>query len=182
MTITDWIQAISTVVLVVVTVIYAWHTRKMAEEMREQRYDSVRPIVDIQWKPGLWAEYPKELAYSISQLVSEGCTCVLRNIGLGPAIDVYSFVPSSSGERQVYDLGTLPIEREAQPSSLDSLPTQFPATLSPKREGERLVIEIHYRDVYGQEFQSNREIIGRQGDWKLGPLQACFVKENQNDS
>lgn len=66
MTITDWIQAISTLVLVAVTGIYAWRTHaiskatseqtqatkkqaeasvKMAEEMREQRIMASRPVI-----------------------------------------------------------------------------------------------------------------------------------------
>ncbi|GAG11153.1 unnamed protein product, partial [marine sediment metagenome] len=59
MTPTDWIQAISMLILVVVTVVYAWRTHviskatkkqaeasvKMAEEMREQRVIASRPIV-----------------------------------------------------------------------------------------------------------------------------------------
>ena len=59
MTITDWIQAISMVVLVLVTGIYAWRTFaiskatkkqadasvKMAEEMKEQRVTASRPVV-----------------------------------------------------------------------------------------------------------------------------------------
>ncbi len=59
MTITDWIQAISMVILVVITGIYAWRTFaiskatgkqadasvKMAEEMREQRVTASRPVI-----------------------------------------------------------------------------------------------------------------------------------------
>ena len=59
MTITDWIQAISMLFLVVVTGIYVWRTHvisksakkqadasvKMAEEMREQRVTASRPVV-----------------------------------------------------------------------------------------------------------------------------------------
>jgi hypothetical protein len=61
MTLTYWIQAIATVVLVIITGIYVWRTYviskatkkqadasvKMAEEMQEQRYDALRPVIDI---------------------------------------------------------------------------------------------------------------------------------------
>ncbi len=59
MTVTDWIQAVSMVILVVVTGIYAWRTHviskankkqadasvEMAEEMREQRVMASRPVI-----------------------------------------------------------------------------------------------------------------------------------------
>ena len=62
MTITDWVQAISMVVLVVVTGIYAWRTFaiskatekqanasvKMAEEMREQRLAIYKPHITLE--------------------------------------------------------------------------------------------------------------------------------------
>jgi hypothetical protein len=48
----DWAQIILTLGLVAVTSMYAWSTQKqakasveMAEEMREQRYDTVRPVI-----------------------------------------------------------------------------------------------------------------------------------------
>ncbi len=194
MTITDWIQAISMLILVAVTGIYAWRTHviskgtekqadasvQMAEEMREQRYEAVRPVIDIQWHAPDDARRLGELVSSPAQLASKGCSCVLRNVGLGPAIDTYSFVRSPSGERQVYDFGTLPVEREAP--SINSLPTSFPTVLSPKQERERVVIEIYYGDVYGRRLVSGREIVGKQGDWKLGPLKIRLVEEGgKND-
>ncbi len=52
MTVTDWIQAISMLILVVVTGIYAWRTftiskstEKQAKEMKEQRVTASRPVV-----------------------------------------------------------------------------------------------------------------------------------------
>ena len=40
-------MAISTVALVIVTGIYAWHTRKMAEEMWKDRQQTSRPVIVI---------------------------------------------------------------------------------------------------------------------------------------
>ncbi len=52
MTVTDWIQAISMLILVVVTVIYAWRThviskatREQAKEMKAQRVMASRPVI-----------------------------------------------------------------------------------------------------------------------------------------
>jgi len=179
----DWAQIILMIALVAVTGFYALSASKqanasvkMAKEMKKQRYDTVRPVIDIQWQALTDDRRLGEAASSPSQLASDGCSCILRNIGLGPAIDVYSFVRSHSGERHRYDFGTIAIpaiEGEFQPS--------IPTILSPKQEGERVVIEIHYKDVYGQSFESNREVIGKVGDWKLGPLQIRLVEEGENN-
>ena len=100
----DWAQIILMIALVAVTAFstlsvskQADASVKMAEEMKEQRYDALRPIIDIaniQHMPIELArqayakEPPKELA------------CKLCNVGAGPATDVYSFVFPPSGERR----------------------------------------------------------------------------------
>ena len=78
--------AISTVALVIVTSIYAWHTRKMAEEMREQRLSEARPYLVLtldladdeflQWDAYKEKEPPSEFKVTI------------LNAGSGPAINL----------------------------------------------------------------------------------------------
>ena len=81
MTITDWIQAISMVVLVAVTIFYAWQTKKTVSEMREQRYDTVRPVIDIQHAEDGNRKLG-ELAATQEEIVSRGLTCILHNNAL----------------------------------------------------------------------------------------------------
>jgi hypothetical protein len=82
-------MAISTVTLVIVTGIYAWYARKMAEEMREQRYTECLPllvpnitrrsIVDQKLEPN-------EIEYRILQ-TGVGLEVAWHNLGKGVAIN-----------------------------------------------------------------------------------------------
>ena len=47
MTMTDWIQAIATIILVGITAFYALQTLKTVNEMKKQRYTTFRPVIDI---------------------------------------------------------------------------------------------------------------------------------------
>ena len=58
MTITDWIQAISMLILVVVTGIYAWRTHIMSKATKQQADASVRMAEAIA-RPALFPEFPK---------------------------------------------------------------------------------------------------------------------------
>ena len=93
----DWGQIILMIGLVIVTAVYASSTEKqadasvkMAEEMREQRYNAVRPAIDFKRdtaKTDGHREILEGLATS-SKNVSLGLSCILCNVGLGSAIDV----------------------------------------------------------------------------------------------
>lgn len=192
MAITDWIQVILMVVLVGVTAIYAWRTHviskgtekqadasvKMAEEMMEQRYDAVRPIIDIQWEHSTDTRALGEAASlepeQLSYYVSEGLKSILHNIGLGPAIDVYSFVQFLPSKQRRCDFGTLVIGGET-----------VPRHLSLNQEGDRMFLRAYYKDVYGRWFKSSRDvIIIQERSRALGPLQIRPIPEeelNQND-
>lgn len=105
MTITDWIQAISMVVLVVVTLIYAWRTHviskatkeqadasvEMAEEMREQRVMASRPLL-IQksvHEKDIWEGSTKDYFSHFE----------ISNVGNTPAIEVESSLMDDKGNR-----------------------------------------------------------------------------------
>ncbi len=66
-------MAISTVALVIVTGIYAWHTRKMAEEMREQRLSEARPYILLR------------LGGKFVRLDGDNLNVTIENVGKGPA-------------------------------------------------------------------------------------------------
>ncbi len=158
MTLTDWIQAISMVILVVVTGIYAWRTHiiskatkeqaeasvKMAEEMREQRYDAVRPIIDI-----INVEQtPLELArQAYGKKPPNELRCKLRNVGVGVAIDVFSFVQPPSEERRRHPFHTIEIGEETSPMNL-----------SLEQKDDRWFLIAYYKDVYCRCFKSSREV------------------------
>jgi hypothetical protein len=80
--------AASMVALVILTAIYAWHTRKMANEMRKQRYSDSLPLliptIIPQWNTqGLDL---KEVPYPYLQ-TGTGIKVMWRNLGSGVAIN-----------------------------------------------------------------------------------------------
>ena len=145
-------------------------SKKMAEEMMQQRYGAVLPIIDIQEQP----ESPEELAeraYGIGsgEFLKER-VCILRSIGLGPAIGVLSFIRTPTGERRQWDFGTLAVREKT-----DKYPLSFN-----QRSGCDVVV-AYYRDVYGQPFESGREVtVGKEKSVHyLGPLKIRKLTEEE---
>ncbi len=100
MTATDWIQAISMVVLAIITGVYAWRTHiisratreqadasvKMAEEMREQRQGEARPslLLRLNGEAIQWVDIePNERRPTKFEVT-------IRNVGNGPAINLWA--------------------------------------------------------------------------------------------
>jgi len=172
----DWAQIMLTLGLVAVTGSYAFSavkqadaSVKMAEEMREQRYDAVRPVIDIYRDPADDDKMPEAIAASEGD-ASRGLSCVLKNIGLGPAIDLRSFVQNPiSGERQHHDFGTLAIGK-----------TTYRVKLSLIHEGSPLALLAYYKDVYGRTFKSSREVtIDKEKGWEIDSLHIRLVENGE---
>jgi len=176
MTATDWVQAIAMVVLVGVTIFYAWQAKKardsaeasaqaskrMAEEMRNTRYDAFRPIIDIVEMKIEPVELAKQ-AYGAREGKFPELPCILRNIGVGPAIGVSSFIiVPSNAMRRSWDFGTIAV-REATSEM----------RLSLEQTGDRMVLIAYYKDVYGRDFESRREVTldKERSGWKIHPLE-----------
>jgi hypothetical protein len=160
MTMTDWIQAISMLVLVVVTAIYAWQVKQTVKEMREQRYDSVRPVIDIYREPTDEDKMSEAIAAN-NKDPSRGLSCVLYNIGLGPAIDLYSFIQTSSGSQR-YNFGTLAKGGKTFSTKL---------SMKQKERPSDLLLVAYYSDIYGRECVSSRTVfIDKEKGWVLGHL------------
>ncbi len=92
-------MAISTVALVVVTGVYAWHTHKMAEEMREQRIITSRPVIILKpvHEKDIWEGSTKDYFSHFE----------ISNVGNSPAIELESSLTAnkhdySSSIRQTY--------------------------------------------------------------------------------
>jgi len=153
------IAALTTLVLI--TAWYAKQTSTMAKEMREQRYDALRPIIDI-------VEMPMEPTERIKQAFDAGdgkfpqeLPCVLRNIGIGPAIGVSSFIIVPSSDRcRLHDFGTIAVGEKT-----------FEIRLSPQQIGDRMVLVAYYKDVYGRDVESRREVTLERSGWKIHPLE-----------
>lgn len=156
----DWAQILLTIGLLTITAVYAWSTQKMAKEMRAQRYDTVRPVIDICRDPTDEDKVSEAIAANKKD-PSRGLSCVLHNIGLGPAIDLYSFIQTSSGSQR-YDFGTLAKGGKT-----------FRKKLSTRQEGRPsdLLLVAYYSDIYGRECVSSRIVsIDTEKGWVLEHL------------
>lgn len=154
------IAALTTLVLI--TAWYAKHTATMAKEMREQRYDAFRPVIDIVKMPMEPMEMAKQ-AYGVGEGKFPELPCILRNIGVGPAIGVSSFIiVPSSDERRPWDFGTIAVGEQTLEKSL-----------SLEQTGDRMVLVAYYKDIHGRGFVSKREVTldKERSGWKIHPLE-----------
>jgi len=193
MALTDWIQAIAIIFLVGVTWFYAKRTSdiasatreqaeasvKMAEEMREQRYDAVRPIVDIVINEKQIT--PLETSRQAYGDNPRSLPCMLRNVGVGPAINVYSFIEDihdPGGNSRRWDFGILP--STAGKGEMEY--SQEKPLLLMQRDNQRALV-AHYEDVYGNVFKSIREVNFNEVIRSRGLVKICkkAKKESQND-
>jgi hypothetical protein len=128
-------------------------SKLMANEMQEQRYDLFRPVINIEVARSSIAFENQKLFYANTtpgarDLPNE-LICVLHNVGLGPAIDIYSYfrVGDKEGCEQ-RPIGTL---------SKDSKSDEKLLAVQKQGMNNGLLLVI-YRDAYGRYFTSKREI------------------------
>ena len=171
----DWAQILLLLALVGVAGFYALSAHKqadasakMADEMREQRYDTVRPVIDIEKEESPQAEIAQGLAVR-DGVIGIGLPCKLHNIGLGPATDLYSFIRDDQNIRRRFDFGTLATRGKTVTMGL----------YVNKEENNR--ISAYYRDIYGRAFESSREVIidKEKGSLEFGPLTIRPVEEDK---
>ncbi len=185
MTTTDWIQAISTAILVIVTAIYAWRTHvistateKQEEEVRKQRYSESLPLLVPNIPPILRSE---KLPYeSISS--GNGVRVKWCNVGKGVAINSrFSFwtAPTSpnrawffpSGESVTVEVGG---KREIDYSNMlnDAQLRDIPKEYHPHLLAE-------YRDIYEREISTIQEFrIEEHNNYKIVLLGELYFKIN----
>jgi hypothetical protein len=148
--------------LIVVTMVYAYYSMeiaretrrqaeasvKMAKEMENQRYGSVRPVLNILVKPLPTVELAK-MAYTEKEQLKlpEALICELLNVGIGPAIDVYYFTIYANVKfRQ--ELGVLKVQ-DKSPEVLVCI----------EKRNENYFLVVNYSDMYGRKFESIRQVI-----------------------
>jgi len=158
-----WAQILLMLGLVSVTGLYTLSTYKMAEEMANTRYDAFRPIIDIVEMPMEPKEIYKQAFEAKEGKFPEQLRCAFRNIGVGPAIGVSSFITvPSNGEQQPWDFGTIAVGDKT---------SEF--RLSPQQIGGRMFLVAYYKDVYGRDIESRREVTldKERHSWKIHPLE-----------
>ena len=165
----DVMQIMILVALVVVTGAYAWSASrqadasvKMGEEMRKQRYDMVRPVIDFEG-PATGEELIAEGFAAKAQDYNHGLKRMLCNIGIGPAIDIYSFINPTYGTRQLHNFGTI---------AAGDIKT-YGWNFHLEQRDNLWFLLAYYRDIHGRCFESKREVIAdvdKEG-WILDPLE-----------
>lgn len=140
---------------------------KMAEEMREQRYDTLRPIIDILGQRVEPIEMARQAYGAKEGEFPKGLPCILRNIGVGPAIEVYSFIEDAKGETCRWDFGSIPVAIGAEEMGYTR-----EMSLSLRQRGEHKALVAYYKDVYDNPFESSREVCldSEKSTLKIGPL------------
>jgi len=166
------------VMLILLTAAYVFSTKRMAEEMKEQRYAALKPIVDImdlemQMKP---MELSK-LGYVVGQgNFPQALRCILRNVGVGPALNVYSRIEDAEGEPRQWNFGVIPIAIGEEEMGR----THEMRLFLEKRDDHRALI-AYYEDVYGNIFESSREVsVSKEKNrLEIGPLKVRKLSKEE---
>jgi len=175
---TDYIQIALMAILVGTTIFYAYQAKKandsakasaqasakMAEEMKEQRYDAVRPIIDIVNTRMEPMELAKQVYGAKEGKFPNGLPCMLRNIGVGPAIEVYSFIEDAEGKPRRWDFGAIPVaigeevNRYTREIREEEVEYTREARLFIQQRGEHRTLVVCYKDIFDNPFESSREV------------------------
>ena len=180
----EWAQILLLLGLVGVTGFYALSatrqanaSKEMAEEMKDARYDALRPIIDIVEQ----TVEPREMAtraYNAKEgIFPKKLSCQLRNIGVGPAVEVYSFIEDARGETCRWDFGAIPVAiGEEEMGYTCEMP------LSLQQRGEHKALVAYYKDVYDNPFESSREVCldREKSALKIGPLKIRPLPKEEN--
>jgi membrane protein YdbS with pleckstrin-like domain len=140
------ITAISTVALAIITAIYAWYTRKMAKEMQEQRKDVFRPIIAFERDETPTSMIQEGIDIETGNLTS-GIRCRLHNIGVGPALGVFSNIQDTNKKQQLTDFGILPVDGQTDANN-------FSVIVRDNKD----ILAVRYKDTFGRKFESSINI------------------------
>jgi len=166
----EWVVAVVLILTLGAVLWYAWEARKqaaasarMAEEMREQRRDAARPVINI----GL-GSYERDLEARAKQALGKAfpaaIQCQLRNIGVGPALNVRFQVDDGQGGSYLLQIGAL---EAGEADKVQQHLTVADSTV----EQERKLLQVFYEDVFGNTVESRRDLsLSEDGELVIGPL------------
>lgn len=168
-----WVELSLLAGLVGITAVYAFFTAmqvgvsaKTIDEMTRQRYDAVRPVIDIVVKQRALEVYAASLGDP-----SHGLPCILCNVGIGPAIDVCFFFQHPERGRLLWKLDPLASGEKTDEKNL-----------SLKHPENRMALVTYYRDVYDRCFKSSREISIEKDpnpSWVIGTLKIERIDQKE---
>lgn len=147
-------------------------SKKMVDEMPEQGHAAVRPLIDIIEGESSAREQIRRAVYATAGKLPSGITYLLKNIGLGPAIDVYSSIEDLDGGAVQYCFGTIATSEKTGEMRLFL-----------DQRGDRGVLVVNYQDVYGRRWESSREVsVDKEKGasfLKIGPLRTCKLAKKE---
>lgn len=160
--------------LVIVTMWYAKSTRKMAKEAENQRYDTFRPVIDIEdVRPGPITTHVNKRQITDEEKISHNFfECVFRNYGAGAAIDVYS--PYQHSKQRIGNI-------QAKGSKEIVTNRNDVGFIRARKIGNQWFLVAYYRDVYGRCFESKRSVNLEGEIFKIGSLKHRKL-DKQKDS
>jgi hypothetical protein len=162
-------------VLVTVTIWYAANTKRMAKEMREQRYDALRPVIDIEDVEKIDSNagpvlksINKRPATVEEKILSYPFECTFRNYGAGAAVDVYSPCnQSDQGNIVLRSIGNIQAN-ERKDIRTNNENVQF---IMARKIGKRWALVAYYKDIYGRCFESKRFVKIEDNLFRISSLQ-----------
>jgi hypothetical protein len=162
------INGILTTALVLITGVYALHTKTMAEEMKEQRYDMFRPVIDIEeinsdLGPGYLGINDRQTTDD-EKISTNPFECVLRNYGAGAAIDIYSVYEHIRSGVIRPSIGNI---QANESKKIRSVPNDL-KFIKAQKLGSQWFLVVYYRDVYGRCFETKRSVNLEGETFKIG--------------
>jgi hypothetical protein len=166
----EWVVAIVLALTLAAVLWYAHEARKqaaasakMAEEMRQQRRDAARPVINIGLEP-YERDWEGGLKQALEKAFPAAIQCQLRNIGVGPALNVRFQVDDGQGRSVLLEIGALEAREGDQ---VHRHLTVADSTVD--QEGK--LLQVFYEDVFGNTVESRRDLsLGEDGGLVIGPL------------
>lgn len=173
------VQAISTILLVIITCYYAWQTRKTVIELYTQRTLGIKPIL-----------LPKELCIHDKKAWGGkySCiNCILKNIGRGPALNIYVAIYDADTNKQIAIaqnyIDYLTVDSETDDSHIHIENEMFNRLSFKEKENGVLMAKIkvmlHYDDIYGNTHFSERLFTYKREEGKFSPMIGSFTLESK---
>lgn len=158
-----WFERMVWLALAVFTLIYAYSTSRLAEEAKEQRLDSSRPLlVPIGGKEGV-ARLVEP--YRLMEDTKERWLHV-HNIGLGPAVNVaIRLGPRSQSSSPRLDLDEMLTAVEPLAAGSKDLVRQWKTAEKPIEIYDDHWVVISYDDMFGRHFETEGRRIKESDSW-----------------
>lgn len=169
-----FVQSISTVFLVLITIYYAWQTHKSVKELGNQRTLGIRPVI-----------LAKNLVIKDHEAQGGKYSCIkceLENIGNGPALKIHIGIYDPETSKQIATstnyIDYLTKDGITDDSHIHIENTKFNKIVyQENNKGEmfsRLKLVLHYKDLYENLYFSERIFSYKKSDQTFTAMLGSF--------